>query len=346
MPLTIDEATALLPGVPLFESPFFDAGWREQIGERAFAVALALRRFGFATIELPRPDLPALAAEIREALAGHYDWEAWRATGAADMRIKDAWRLCEAVRRLADDDGLAALLSAVYGRAMFPFQTLTFACGSQQHVHADAVHFNTVPDGFMCGVWVALEDVGPDSGPLLYAPGSHRYRHALNLEVGRVAAEGTQDQRRFHPLWAALLEHGEVTVERFLPRRGQALIWSAHLLHGGDIHRALEHTRWSQVTHYFGADCLYLTPMASNTAVGPMALRQPVDVRSGAAVANRFVGAEVDEPALRTTSFLVPSRDRFDREAYLRLNPDVVAAKLDPYDHYLRHGRFENRRLS
>ena len=31
-----------------------------------------------------------------------------------------------------------------------------------------------MPEGFMCGVWVALEDMDMDNGPLVYYPGSHQ----------------------------------------------------------------------------------------------------------------------------------------------------------------------------
>ncbi len=36
------------------------------------------------------------------------------------------------------------------------------------------VHFNSIPQRFMCGVWVAMEDIAPDNGPLHYYPGSHK----------------------------------------------------------------------------------------------------------------------------------------------------------------------------
>jgi ectoine hydroxylase-related dioxygenase (phytanoyl-CoA dioxygenase family) len=36
------------------------------------------------------------------------------------------------------------------------------------------MHFHSAPAGFMCGLWIALEDVRPEAGPLIYYPGSHR----------------------------------------------------------------------------------------------------------------------------------------------------------------------------
>ena len=59
-----------------------------------------------------------------------------------------------------------------YGREPLPFQTLNFRVGTQQEPHSDAFHFNSDPPGFMCGVWVALEDIDEASGPLVYFPGS------------------------------------------------------------------------------------------------------------------------------------------------------------------------------
>lgn len=340
------EALALLPGVPAFESPLFDASWRDQLGEPAFSVARALRDDGYAEIDIVQPDFAALCAEIRAVLEPRFDWQAWGSTGAADMRLQDAWRQCEAVRILAADGGVLDLLSKVYGRAMFPFQTLTFACGSQQHLHADSVHFNTQPDGFMCGVWIALEDVSEEAGPLVYAPGSHRRRFTQNLDIGALAGQGAADQSRFHRLWQALAAAGPDPVRCFTPRAGRALIWSAHLLHGGAIHRDTRRTRWSQVTHYFAQDCLYVTPMLSNPGVGPLAIRRPLDVRTEQTVPNSYLGAPVDEAALAGFSALVPRRDGFDAGRYLALNPDVAEAGVDAYEHYVQVGRFEHRRVT
>ena len=39
------------------------------------------------------------------------------------------------------------------------------------------------------------------------------------------------------------------------------------------------------------------------------------------------------------------TKDQFDPEAYLAQNKDVAAAGIDPWQHYLEYGRFENRRF-
>lgn len=344
-PIRADEACRILPSVPLYDSPFFDVSWRGVLGARAYAAALNMRLQGYAVLDLAEASVDASAEAIAEQLRPQYPWDAWHASGSADMRLQDAWRSCPEVRELACLDSVAELLSAVYGRRMFPFQTLNFACGSQQHLHADAVHFNTLPDAWMCGVWIALEDVDADNGPLLYAPGSHRYRFGQNLDIGLPADTGDAHQGRFHDLWDTLAVSGGLEVKPFHARKGQVLIWTAHLLHGGDRHRDRDRTRWSQVTHFYGEGCLYYTPMRSNLAVGPMAVRTPVDVRTGECVPNSYLGMKVDEEQLRAFSALAPEETGFDATTYLRLNPDVAASGMDAYEHYVNHGRLENRRI-
>jgi hypothetical protein len=76
------------------------------------------------------------------------------------------------------------LLRTLYGRDPHPFQTLNFKYGTEQRPHADAVHFNTEPLGLMCGVWVAMEDIDADCGPLVKYPGSHKLPYASPSEVG------------------------------------------------------------------------------------------------------------------------------------------------------------------
>jgi ectoine hydroxylase-related dioxygenase (phytanoyl-CoA dioxygenase family) len=179
------------------------------------------------------------------------------------------------------------LLRHLYGRDPFAFQTLNFAVGSEQHFHSDAVHFHSYPHGFMCGVWIALQDVQAESGPLIYFPGSHRlpYLSARSLGLVREAVMGeAHPQRLFEPSWQqAVGEHG-FEKQQFLPKRGELLIWHANLLHGGEPVQEKTSRRWSQVNHYFFADCLYTTPMRTlGPGEGGTCLRNPFDLAKGTA---------------------------------------------------------------
>ena len=151
----------------------------------------------------------------------------------------------------------------------------------------------------MCGVWLAMEDVGPDSGPLTYVPGSHRWPIMSNSMIGRRGwqSELYSAQDPYGIAWTALIEAQGAQQETFHARRGQALIWSANLLHGGSLRLDERLTRWSQVTHYYFDDCIYYTPAFSDEPLGRLALRDIVDASTGRKVPNRYLDETLAPPA-------------------------------------------------
>jgi hypothetical protein len=241
------------------------------------------------------------------------------------------------------------LLSALYGRRAWPFQTLNFPVGTQQHFHSDATHFSSVPERFMCGVWVALEDVGPDQGPLEYYPGTHKWPIYTHEHVGSFPRGRETTQVAFHEAWEGLVHAAGLKSEIFTARKGQALIWAANLLHGGRPHLDRTRTRWSQVTHYYFDDCAYYTPMLSDPFRGHIAFRHPTDITRDVAMPNQPNGAPITEgfitaATMGVDNFMVSER-AFNVAAYLAANPDVAAAGVDPWTHWRDHGRHEGRPL-
>jgi len=247
--------------------------------------ALDMAEQGFCLLDLADGSFRVRAEEIRNALAPQFDLEGWRAGSAENLRLQDGWNQCAAVRALALHPVVLELLGTLYGRVPFCFQTLNFPVGSQQHYHSDAVHFHSYPHGFMCGVWMALEDIQSDAGPLVYYPGSHRlpYRSAETEGLTQVIVAGEpHPQRLFEPIWRREVRQHGFHPRTYLPRQGEVLVWHANLLHGGIPVKNRERTRWSQVNHFFFADCLYTTPMHSfDFAAGGARLRQPQDVATG-----------------------------------------------------------------
>ena len=227
------------------------------------AIAADLERDGYAVIDFPEPNLDRMAEDIWQSLQPRYDWEGYRA-GTAGLRVPDAWTVNENVRRIATNPEIIALLSDLYGRQAFAFQTLNFAVGTEQHVHADLVHFCARPPHFMCGVWLALEDIQPGAGPLIYFPGSHKWPVILPEAINAPPASSQNPYEHYHLLekaWEAEIESRGAEPAAFLPRKGQALIWDANLWHGGAPQTDRSLTRHSQVTHYFFKDCSYWTPL-------------------------------------------------------------------------------------
>lgn len=340
-----------LPGVPSIESPFFSEIFAQlDLPAETRRMADELHTHGFTIFKFPDPDFDRLAELIKQALHGQYDWAFYDRIGfekGLGLRIQDAWTSNPDVGRIAANQTILDLLSTLYGRRAFPFQTLNFPVGTQQHFHTDTVHFSSVPERFMCGVWVALEDVTEDSGPLFYYPGSHRWPIYANDQIGRMVAGsgGTPTQSSFEPLWEALVKTHGVEPVTFLPKKGEALIWTANLLHGGSRQLDKSRTRWSQVTHYYFEDCAYYTPMNSDPFYGLIDFRRIHDIRDGSIVENSYLGEEIDKQFIASVRGVSKLPADFNPADYLAANPDVAAAGEDPVEHYLRHGFREKRRL-
>ncbi|MGE6693723.1 phytanoyl-CoA dioxygenase family protein [Sphingobium limneticum] len=287
-----------LPGVPLIESPLarivedsFTDDWER-------SVALSLHRHGMAILDFPDPDLSDRIDRIQSKFQTHFgfDMNDPDVVKYGDLRIQDAWSFDEDVRAIAANPAMCKLLSSLYGRPAFPFQTLNFPIGTQQAMHTDAVHFSSLPERFMCGVWLAMEDVTADCGALRYIPGSHRWPILTNVTVGRRGTPLGEEspQSPYHDVWDTLVTASGIAEHIFLAKKGQALIWCANLLHGGGPRLDERSTRWSQVTHYLFDDCIYYTPAFSNEPMGDFALRNVVDVATNLPRVNSYLGNPVE----------------------------------------------------
>ncbi|MDX3883202.1 MAG: phytanoyl-CoA dioxygenase family protein [Sphingomonas sp.] len=311
----------IFPGLPAVEAPLFEPAAPEYgLTGQEQAIARSLHERGFALFDFPDTQLDARIERIKTRLGPHFqvdfsDAESDKTAGLG--RIQDAWQFDEDVRAIATNEAVIALLSKLYGRDPFPFQTLNFPVGTQQGIHSDSVHFSSLPERFMCGIWLAMEDTGPDNGPLFYVPGSHCWPIVTNAMIGRRGYGGrlSSAQDPYGPAWQALCEAHGAQAEQFHARKGQALIWCANLLHGGSSVRDPRRTRWSQVTHYYFDDCIYYTPAFSDEALGRLDRRSPVDIRDGRPRQGRYLGEQVDETSPRrpVAGFLGRLRSRFRR---------------------------------
>jgi phytanoyl-CoA hydroxylase len=170
---------------------------------------------------------------------------------------KSNWRIGEfhlfnqAARTVFDNRAAARLCSAIFDRPAVPHFSLTFSKGSRQLLHQDTCVFHAWPMNALIGMWLALEDIAPDSGPLVYYPRSHR--EALYHEFDNYP----QTQRRTAPAdrsdrYQTYVEETASRYERkeFVPKKGEALFWHGMLVHGGSQFVAPGTTRKSCVIHY------------------------------------------------------------------------------------------------
>lgn len=242
-------------------------------------------RDGYVIIQLD-VDIDRIAGEIIAGTRPFYD---------DSHRLENAWRHNKRVRELALLPQVNSLLTQLYGRQAFPFQTLNFDRGTEQAIHSDTIHFDSNPSGYMAGVWVALEDIDEKNGPLLLYPGSHKLAPLRWKDFGVTSLKQKDPYRLYRSIYepgvaALVAERGLRPIELRL-RKGEAVVWAANTLHGGAPILDGARTRHSQVTHYYFTGCQYHCPLLSDSE--RIYRRFPVDIRTG----KRAGGGVVDRLA-------------------------------------------------
>lgn len=209
-----------------------------------------------------------------------------------DTRIQDFWQVSEPAKQLACYPKVLELLKLLYDREPVPFQTLNFRVGSQQRAHSDTIHFSSLPPKFMCGVWVALEDITEENGPVFYYPGSQKLPEYDFSHIKPTAnATSYNEYEEYNDFLAEIIRVNKLEKKKFIAKKGDLLIWSSNIIHGGSPVTKVGSTRWSQVTHYYFEDCIYYTPMLSNMVTKELFLRRRIEnIKTGKLVEQSYNG--------------------------------------------------------
>jgi ectoine hydroxylase-related dioxygenase (phytanoyl-CoA dioxygenase family) len=232
------------------------------------------------------------------------------ATQRDETRVQDFWMVSGPTKELAIYPAILETLELLYGRPAVPFQTLNFKVGTQQRAHSDTIHFSSLPARYMCGVWVALEDITEENGPVFYCPGSHKLTE-YDFSHIRTTADTTtyENYREYEDFIEKIVASNGFEKKKFLAKKGDVLIWSSNIIHGGSPVPAEGVTRWSQVTHYFFKDCYYYTPMLSNMVTRELYLRNNlVDISTGKRAESSYNGEKLN--AIRTQKRLYVLADK------------------------------------
>jgi hypothetical protein len=198
------------------------------------------------------------------------------------------------------------------------FQTLNFYKGTQQKLHSDQIHFCSDPENLMCGLWIALEDVTMENGPLIYYPGSHKWDFLTMQKMGLNPGEYSLYENKL----ADIVDKSGLKPEYGLIKKGDALLWHANLVHGGYKILDDSKTRMSMVVHYFFEKCQFWTPVFSSREDKIYRNRRNF-------ISSRFLD--------------IPNRDLWV-DYYKRSNPDLSHLTDElAIQHYYDHGYYEDR---
>ena len=170
------------------------------------------------------------------------------------IKLLDVYAYSEAARQIMFAPKIEYFLRTVFERDVLCFQNLTFEMGSTQGIHQDTAYVVCSKPMELAASWVALEDVKPGSGELRYYPGSHRYPDFNFGDETRkhwdVNIDGVDAHKAFIKSLHDNAKEMGLELDHFRPRKGDALIWSADLAHGGAPITNPALTRRSYVSHY------------------------------------------------------------------------------------------------
>jgi ectoine hydroxylase-related dioxygenase (phytanoyl-CoA dioxygenase family) len=175
-----------------------------------------------------------------------------------DAKLLDLHHVSDAIQAIVFAEPIQHFLEILFERPALAFQSLGFYYGTQQPTHQDCAFVRVNSPLEFVASWIALEDITPGSGELEYYPGSHRLPHYFF--GGRYLwFKGDEPQAyQFFEHLRASAERANLSKKRFIAKKGDVLIWSASLMHGGSPVENVQLTRKSLVSHYCPAD---LQPM-------------------------------------------------------------------------------------
>jgi hypothetical protein len=158
---------------------------------------------------------------------------------------------------------LAPVIEALLGEPGGASLNLTGWVSTERAWHQDSYLNDPYVDDRYAAVWIALDDIHPDSGPFQYVRGSHRWPQVTRAAILDALGEPLHAPSPHWP-WAseAILEplfEQEIAargaeVYTHLPRRGDVLVWHGRLLHRGSRPNVPGMERRSFIAHFSGVN--------------------------------------------------------------------------------------------
>jgi hypothetical protein len=181
---------------------------------------------------------------------------------------------------------LGNLLESLIGEPAGVHLNLTGWVSTERDWHQDA-YLNPAHVGdYYAAVWIALDDIHPDSGPFQYVPGSHRWRQVTQKKILAALNPDERDhrwpkysERILTPLFEAEIERQGVPVVSHIASRGDLLVWHGRLMHRGSKANVYHMERRALIAHYSGINHRGDMPKAKRSQNGGwfLPLDDPID---------------------------------------------------------------------
>lgn len=187
-------------------------------------------------------------------------------------RIVEGWKFIKEIKQIAYDKELNKILKFLKNnKKPIPFSTINFIRGTEQPLHSDYIHFATTPDFYLVGVWMALEDINKNAGPLAIVEKSHKFPVLNNEKLKLKIPTNEKELKRNYTIYEnkvkKILKKKKSSIKELMIKKGEIIIWDANLLHGAFKIKNKKLTRKSLVFHYHFSGCIkYYNPIYSLTS--------------------------------------------------------------------------------
>lgn len=153
---------------------------------------------------------------------------------------------------------LMDVMKKVIGDDMGLHLNLTGWISTERNWHQDDYLNPEFINSWYAAVWMALDDIHPDSGPFEYIPGSHRWPLTRR---GHLFYRLTKEEQE-HPDWPSRtqdfvseafeeeIQKRGIPAVKFLAKKGDVLIWHGRLAHRGTVARVPGTARKALISHY------------------------------------------------------------------------------------------------
>ena len=169
-------------------------------------------------------------------------------------RIVEGWKSSKVIKKIAYKKKVIKYLNFLYDKVPVAFSTINFKTGTEQPVHSDYIHFGTLPELYLAGVWFALVKVDINNGPLVVVPGSHKLPIIefanLNLPIPKNSKDLKYNYTIYESYLSELIKNKKLKRKELHVNQGDSIIWAANLMHGGTKILGKDRSRYSQVVHY------------------------------------------------------------------------------------------------
>jgi len=170
--------------------------------------------------------------------------------------------------------------------------------------HIDSYYLDTFPKGFLVGVWVALEDISPYSGPFRVYPKSH-----VSINPYELDKLNHEDFKKRINIFKNNFDVKELHL-----KKGSVVIWDSRLIHGASKIKNHNFSRKSLTGHYY--------PMNMQT-------QQKLIYQSPINTTRKIINEILFKPRLLSRKHKIYSQYSFNHELLINLRVLINSIKLN-----------------